>query len=101
MIREGTIVSTKAGNYVWRLVQVCPEQPQWIKNTDDVQWDAELIFDASSQKGLPRYEKIGTKNLVMFDALRCGLLWGQVQGLTAALRKWAEDNGESGLDPTS
>jgi hypothetical protein len=87
----GALVTTRAGNRVWRLIRIAADQPTWAQNTGDVIWDAELLFDASCENGTPKYDQVGIQNTILFDVLKLGLLWNQIRTLHEALEGWAND----------
>lgn len=70
-LERDMIVTSGAGNFVYKLLQRSVEQPEWVRNNDSIEWDAILLFDASCVQTTPSIVKmISTNNYILFDKSR-------------------------------
>jgi len=79
-LKSDMIVTSGAGNLVYKLLQHSVEQPEWVRNTNGVQWDALLLFDASCVQTTPSIVKMTSSGTnVLFDKSRFELFLQQVE----------------------
>lgn len=98
-MKPGDIVTTSAGNYVYRLVEPVPLGPGWalkaMNNNNSVKytgemWQVDVLFDASCKNTLGS-TVTDVKNLVVFDAKQLGVLWLNINNLIYQCRQtWKE-----------
>jgi hypothetical protein len=67
------------------------DQPAWISNIGDVQWDALLLFDAACKRPTLTVMQINVKDLVPFDIIKMGMLWQQLQALRHGFERWLQE----------
>lgn len=86
----GLIVATQSGNYVIKLESIAKDQDYaGMLDDDDVIWNATVFFDASCKKLPPFSCTFSIKALVPFDAVRMGMMLGQMKLLVEQLNLWA------------
>lgn len=89
--KPGSIYSTGAGNLVFQMLRPSDDQPEWISNMGDVQWDVLLLFDAACKRQIMTVMQTNIKDLVQFDVIRMGMLWHQLQTLRDGFERWLQE----------